>query len=66
MGGDGAGFMRLPSVFWFGHSDMALLTVAWIAFVLSLVLVAGYANALLSIWRAVYMFSPGQTMNTSF
>ena len=47
LGSDGAGFVRLPSVFWLGHSDTALLTVAWIGFVLSLVVVAGYANALL-------------------
>jgi len=47
LGSDGAGFMRLPSVFWLGHSDTALLTVAWIGFVLSCVVVAGYANALL-------------------
>jgi hypothetical protein len=44
-GSDSAGFMRLPSIFWFGHSDAALLAVAWIGFVLSLVVVAGYANA---------------------
>jgi hypothetical protein len=47
LGSDGAGFMRLPSLFWLGHSDTALLTVAWIGFVLSCVVVAGYANALL-------------------
>ena len=35
------GFVRLPSLFWFGHSDAALLTVAWIGFVLSCVVVAG-------------------------
>jgi len=44
-GSPGAGFVHLPTVFWFGHSDSALLTVAWIGFVLSLVVVAGYANA---------------------
>jgi hypothetical protein len=41
------GFVHYPSVFWFGHSDTALLTVAWTGFVLSCVVVAGYANALL-------------------
>ena len=40
-------FIRLPSIFWFGHSDAALLTVAWIGFLLSCVVAAGYANALL-------------------
>ncbi|GEO09780.1 lipase maturation factor family protein [Segetibacter aerophilus] len=49
LGGDAAGFMRLPSLFWFGHSDTALLIVAWIGFVLSLVVVAGYANALIMV-----------------
>ena len=45
LGSTSAGFTRLPSVFWFGHSDGALLTVSWIGFVLSLVVIAGYANA---------------------
>src|SRR3954467_4821574 len=30
LGSAGAGFMRLPSLFWFWHTDTALLTVAWI------------------------------------
>ncbi len=47
LGSDGAGFRRLPSLFWFNHSDTALLTVAWIGFLLSCIVVAGYANALL-------------------
>ncbi|WP_018616890.1 lipase maturation factor family protein [Segetibacter koreensis] len=47
LGSDGAAFMRLPSVFWLVHSDTALLTVAWIGFLLSCIVVAGYANALL-------------------
>lgn len=47
LGSDGAGFLRLPSLFWFVHSDTALLTVAWIGFVLSCAVAAGYANALL-------------------
>jgi hypothetical protein len=41
------GFIRLPSIFWFGHSDMALLIWSWIGFILSCIIVAGYANALL-------------------
>jgi len=45
--GPTAGFIRLPSLFWFGHSDAALLTVAWVGFLLSCVVVAGYANALM-------------------
>jgi hypothetical protein len=47
LGSEGVGFMRLPSLFWFIHSDYALVTVAWIGFLLSLLVVAGYANALL-------------------
>jgi len=45
LGSVGAGFMRLPSLFWLWHSNAALLTVAWTGFVLSCVVVAGYANA---------------------
>jgi len=56
LGSTGAGFMRLPSVFWFAHSDTALVTVAWIGFVLSLFLIAGYANApMLAILWFLYM-----------
>lgn len=47
LGGDAAGFIRLPSVFWFWHSDAVLLAVAWIGFVLSLIVLAGYANAIM-------------------
>src|SRR6478672_8939542 len=39
LGSDGAGFLRLPSVFWLGHSDTALLTVAWIGFILSCIVI---------------------------
>jgi len=35
LGSTGAGFRRLPSLFWFWHSDAALLTCAWIGFILS-------------------------------
>ncbi|SDH54745.1 lipase maturation factor family protein [Mucilaginibacter sp. P25] len=47
LGSKGAGFMRLPSVFWFWHSDQALLLVSWTGLILSLIVVAGYANAFL-------------------
>lgn len=40
-----AGFMHLPSVFWFWHSDTALLIVAWSGLVLSGIVAAGFANA---------------------
>src|ERR1700743_412114 len=56
LGSSGAGFVRLPSLFWFWHSDTALLTIAWIGFVLSLVVVAGYTNApLLGVLWFLYM-----------
>jgi hypothetical protein len=46
LGSTSAAFMRLPSLFWFWHSDTALLTGAWIGFLLSCIVIAGYANAL--------------------
>lgn len=56
LGSDGAGFMRLPSLFWCWHSDAALLSVAWIGFLLSCVVVAGFANApLLAVLWLLYM-----------
>lgn len=56
LGGTGAGFLRLPSLFWFWHSDAALLIAAWTGFVLSLVVVSGYANApLLSVVWLLYL-----------
>ncbi|MEO6546540.1 MAG: lipase maturation factor family protein, partial [Ferruginibacter sp.] len=56
LGSDGAGFRRLPSLFWFWHSDTALLTIAWIGMLLSCVVIAGYANApLLAILWFLYM-----------
>lgn len=44
-GSNWAGFKKLPSLFWIWHSDTALLTTAWIGFLLSCVVIAGYANA---------------------
>jgi hypothetical protein len=44
--GTTGGFFRLPSIFWFGHSDAMLLGVAWLGFILSCVVLCGYANAL--------------------
>ncbi|MDB5284799.1 MAG: lipase maturation factor family protein [Bacteroidota bacterium] len=56
LGSAGAGFVRLPSLFWIWHSDTALLIVAWAGFVLSCIVVAGYANApLLGILWFLYM-----------
>lgn len=56
LGSNWHGFLRLPSVFWFWHSDGALLTVAWVGLILSLVVLAGYANApLLFVLWALYL-----------
>lgn len=38
------GFLHLPSLFWFAHSNAALSVAAWTGFVLSLVVAAGLAN----------------------
>ncbi|HUQ67109.1 MAG TPA: lipase maturation factor family protein [Flavitalea sp.] len=56
LGSESNAFMRLPSVFWLWHSDTALLTFAWIGFILSCVVVAGFANApMMSIIWFLYM-----------
>jgi hypothetical protein len=56
LGSPGAGFVHLPSLFWFAHSDTALLTAAWIGFILSCIVVAGFANApLLAVLWLLYM-----------
>jgi hypothetical protein len=56
LGSAGAGFVRLPSVFWLWHSDTALLITAWIGFLLSCIVVAGYANVpLLTLLWLLYM-----------
>jgi hypothetical protein len=47
LGSNTAGFFRLPSVFWFNHSDGGLMVVAWTGFILSCVMLAGYCNALM-------------------
>jgi hypothetical protein len=56
LGSNGAGFLRLPSFFWFWHSDTALLTCAWIGLLLSCVVIIGFANApLLTVLWLLYM-----------
>ena len=56
LGSSVSGFVHLPSLFWFGHSDSMLLFVAWLGFVLSCVVVAGFANAvLLAVLWILYM-----------
>ncbi|WP_240312714.1 lipase maturation factor family protein [Flavihumibacter solisilvae] len=56
LGSRNAGFWRLPSIFWFGHSDSTLLVVAWIGFVLACIVICGFANApLLFLLWMLYM-----------
>ncbi len=56
LGSSAAGFLRLPSLFWFFHSDAVLQTTAWIGFGLACVVLAGYANAwMMTILWALYM-----------
>jgi len=57
LGGTGSSFMRLPSLFWFWHSDAALITVSWIGFTLSCLVAAGYANAIIMALLWVFYLS---------
>ena len=56
LGSPTAGFIRLPSLFWFAHSDAVLQLAAWAGFALSCIVVAGYANAIVmaALW-ALYL-----------
>src|SRR6266700_3345879 len=40
------GMLRFPTLFWFGLSNHALSIFAWTGFALSLVVLAGYSNAI--------------------
>src|SRR5919204_41108 len=56
LGSRTAGMMRVPTLFWFGISDRALSIFPWIGFAVSLVVLAGYANAIiLTVLWAMYM-----------
>jgi Lipase maturation factor len=56
LGSRTAGMLHLPTLFWFGVSDHGLSIFAWVGFVLALVVLAGYANAiLLAVLWAMYM-----------
>jgi hypothetical protein len=56
LGSHAAGFWRLPSVFWFGISDSALVALSWTGVALSIVVMLGFANSILlaAMW-ALYM-----------
>ena len=56
LGSRTAGMLRVPTLFWFGISDNALSILAWIGLGLSLVVLGGYANAiLLGVLWTMYM-----------
>src|SRR2546423_2718465 len=56
LGARTAGFLRVPTFFWFGISDNGLSIFSWIGFALSLIVLGGYANAiLLAVLWAMYM-----------
>lgn len=56
LGSRSAAFARLPSVFWFAHSDGLLIASAWCGAVLSLFVILGATNAFMmaALW-ALYM-----------
>lgn len=49
---DKVGFLERPSIFWWGHSDASLLGWAWVGFLVSLVVLAGFANA----WMFLFLW----------
>src|SRR5712692_12072123 len=56
LGSRTAAMFHLPTLFWFGVSDNGLSIFAWVGFALSLIVLAGYANAiLLAILWGMYM-----------
>ena len=58
LGSPAAGFAQLPSLFWIDASDTTLLAIAWIGAGLSLVVLCGYANALVmaALWALYFSF----------
>lgn len=58
MGSAWVGFWRAPSLFWMGAPDAALVALAWLGVALSVVVLAGYANAiiLLLLWCLYFSF----------
>jgi Lipase maturation factor len=50
------GMLHFPTLFWFGISDHGMIIFAWIGFAISLVVLGGYANAILmAILWGMYM-----------
>src|SRR3954470_5997096 len=51
-----AAVIEMPTLFWFGISDQALMIFAWVGLGLSVVVLAGYANVIiLTVLWALYM-----------
>ncbi|HEY1764109.1 MAG TPA: lipase maturation factor family protein [Opitutaceae bacterium] len=56
LGSTGAAFSRLPSLFWYVHTDYALMAVSWVGFAFACLVALGYANALiLAVLWALYL-----------
>src|SRR5215813_10499956 len=50
------GMLAVPTLFWFGCSDLGMSIFAWVGVALSLIVLAGYANAiLLAVLWIMYM-----------
>src|SRR5256885_14897000 len=41
------GMLEVPTLFWFGCTDQGMSIFAWVGFALSLIVLSGYANAIL-------------------
>jgi len=52
LGSRAAGFLQAPSIFWIADSDRVLFGAGWVGVALSLLVLGGYANALvlLALW----------------
>ena len=48
-GGVSAAFWKMPSIFWFGHTDGFLLAAGWVGLVISIAVLCGYANSVMLI-----------------
>jgi Lipase maturation factor len=42
-----SGFLALPSLFWLNYSDAMLRVIPWVGVIMSIMVLAGYANALM-------------------
>ena len=58
LGSPAAAFAQVPSLFWLDVSDQTLLVAAWIGTALALVVLCGYANAVImaALWALYFSF----------